>query len=399
MLQKTRYSLLLPLALCLGLGTAALAQEPPFAALQQQAQQGDAAAQFQLGTRFDAGQDVPQNFAMAAKWFRAAAEQGNAAAQNQLGKYLQSGLGGAQNHVEAVKWLQQAAQAGDPQHLVDLATMYENGFGVAQDYGGAAALYRRAAQLGHLDAAVNLGVLYQNGTGVAQDYDAARALYLKPAEAGNARAQNNLGLLYSRGNGVTQDYEQAAIWFSKAAEAGLSTAMTNLGVMYENGFGVAQNDAKAAALYRSGGQQKDPETLLADIGFIPDPRLNVPSYGRATLTQLQTGAEQGDPVAQFLLAYLLISGPDATANISVAAHWFAAAAKAGMPAAMANLGLLYYRGLGVPQDYVSGYMWLTLAAAGNSGQLSELRDALGVKMTVTQINEAQTLASNRWQSK
>ena len=66
---------------------------------------------------------------------------------------------------------------------------------------------------------------------------------------------------------------------------------------------------------------------------------------------------------------------------------------------MANLGLLYYQGLGVPQDYVIGYMWLTLAAIGKPGQLSELRDALAQKMTPGQLNDAQALADARWQNK
>lgn len=114
---------------------------------------------------------------------------------------------------------------------------------------------------------------------------------------------------------------------------------------------------------------------------------------------LQTGARQGDPVAQFLLAYLLATGPDAHANYPTTAHWFEGAAKAGLPLAMANLGLLYYQGLGVPQDFVTGYMWLTLAAAGNPDTLAGLRDALSQKMTPDQINQAQNIAAARWQKK
>lgn len=392
---------ILSLVLALGMAAPVASQQQPVTILLQAAETGNPDAQFQLAERYDAGAGIPQNFATAAHWFQAAAEQGNSKAQNRLGKYLRAGLGLERNDVLAAGWLARAAEDGDPRHLVDLAQMYEQGIGVPQDYARTAALYTQASDKGLASAAVSLGVLYQNGTGVAQDFAKARALYLAPAQAGDARAQNNLGLLYTRGNGVAQDYKLAVEWFSKAARNGLATAMTNLGVMYENGFGVEQSDEKAADLYRRRGQNKaqNLEALLEATGFIPDLRLIPPDYTKAALNVLQTGARQGDPVAQFLLAYLLVTGPDARANYPTAAHWFEGAAKAGLPLAMANLGLLYYQGLGVPQDFVTGYMWLTLAATGSPDTLTSLRDALSQKMTPNQINEAQTLATARWQKK
>ena len=40
------------------------------------AEQGDAAAQYNLGLMYDNGQGVPQDYAEAVKWYRLAAEQG-----------------------------------------------------------------------------------------------------------------------------------------------------------------------------------------------------------------------------------------------------------------------------------------------------------------------------------
>jgi TPR repeat protein len=54
------------------------------------------------------------------------------------------------------------------------------------------------------------------------------------------------------------------------------------------------------------------------------------------------------------------------------------------------LGLMYYSGQGVPQDYVIAHMWLSLAAAG--GNFTAERDFIAAKMTPAQIAEAQKLA-------
>jgi uncharacterized protein len=58
-----------------------------------------------------------------------------------------------------------------------------------------------------------------------------------------------------------------------------------------------------------------------------------------------------------------------------------------------NLGDLYYRGLGVPQDNVMAYMWFDLAAAQGKENAGTNRDVwVARRMTPGQIAEAQKLA-------
>ena len=57
------------------------------------ADQGNAAAQADLGVMYGGGEGVPQNFAEAVKWFRKAADQGDAAAQFNLGIMYRDGKG------------------------------------------------------------------------------------------------------------------------------------------------------------------------------------------------------------------------------------------------------------------------------------------------------------------
>ena len=61
---------------------------------------------------YDEGRGVPQDDAEAVKWYRLAAEQGNAAAQYNLGVMYDKGEGVPQDDAEAVKWYRLAAEQG-----------------------------------------------------------------------------------------------------------------------------------------------------------------------------------------------------------------------------------------------------------------------------------------------
>lgn len=59
--------------------------QPEISQLQAKAEGGDSSAQVRLGKAYLDGNGVPQNDALAFKWFRKAADQGDAAAENELG--------------------------------------------------------------------------------------------------------------------------------------------------------------------------------------------------------------------------------------------------------------------------------------------------------------------------
>ena len=60
-------------------------KEKGIALIRRSAEQGDAAAQSNLGNAYYTGEGVPQDYVQAAYWYRKAAEQGVALAQNNLG--------------------------------------------------------------------------------------------------------------------------------------------------------------------------------------------------------------------------------------------------------------------------------------------------------------------------
>jgi TPR repeat protein len=58
---------------------------------------------------YDGGRGVPQDYSAALSWYRKAAEQGNAAAENNLGPLYAYGRGVPQDYVQAYMWFQLAA--------------------------------------------------------------------------------------------------------------------------------------------------------------------------------------------------------------------------------------------------------------------------------------------------
>lgn len=77
------------------------------------AEQGNAAAQYNLGQMYYKGKGLPQSYPEAVKWFRRAANQGDAAAQFNLGEMCFEGKGVKRDVVQAYMWLNLAAEQGD----------------------------------------------------------------------------------------------------------------------------------------------------------------------------------------------------------------------------------------------------------------------------------------------
>jgi TPR repeat protein len=102
--------------------------------LQPLAQQGNAPAQYYLGTMWGSGRGVPMSEAESVKWYRLAAEQGYADAQEELGFLYFTGYGAPNNYAQAAKWSRLAAEQGNDEAQLYLSILYANGKGVPQDY-------------------------------------------------------------------------------------------------------------------------------------------------------------------------------------------------------------------------------------------------------------------------
>lgn len=125
---------------------AALAEFRPLA------EQGDAAAQVNLGNLYLKGYGVEQDYRAALRWYLKAAEQGNALGQGKLGMMHYYGFGVLEDHTEAAHWFREAAEQGEPGAAALLGALYAAGDGVDLDKVQAYVWYTLAADRGRADA-------------------------------------------------------------------------------------------------------------------------------------------------------------------------------------------------------------------------------------------------------
>ena len=151
---------------------------------------------------------------------RAAAMAGDAAAAYEVATRFAEGRGVAQNNEEAARWLERAARQGLAPAQFRLGGLYEKGIGVKKDLAAARDLYLAAAEKGNGKAMHNLAVLYAEGVNGPPDYRSAALWFRKAADHGIADSQYNLGILYARGIGVEQNYAESYKWFVLAADQG-----------------------------------------------------------------------------------------------------------------------------------------------------------------------------------
>lgn len=189
----------------------------------------NARLQYQYGRSLTKGQNHPEALA----WNRKAADQGYAAAQYNLGVMYSEGMGIPQDHAEAAEWYRKAADQGFVLAQHQLGLMYLDGTGIAQDDAKAAEWYRKAADQGFAFAQSNLGWMYGIGRGVPRDDAEAMRWYRKAADQGLAVAQYNLGLLLEQGVDAPPNALEAARWYELAAAQGHAEAKHRLELQEE----------------------------------------------------------------------------------------------------------------------------------------------------------------------
>ena len=152
--------------------------------LEQLAEDGDAYAQYIIGTAYrDGGLLIPDT-AKAQKLLERAAEQDLDVAQYALGKLYLSDDTDVHDPAKGIYWLKRSADNGN-------------------DF-----------------AAYRLGKEYLSGKNTIKDAETAVSYLRQAANDGNAYAQYLLGKLYLMGEGIPKDKEVAQYWFSVAEQNG-----------------------------------------------------------------------------------------------------------------------------------------------------------------------------------
>jgi TPR repeat protein len=164
------------------------------------AAQGDADAQNFLGTLYETGEGIQQDFTQAAEWYSKSAQQGYAKAQTNLGFLYEKGKGVPQDNTQAIHWIAKAAEQGLAVAQESLGYFFSTGLGVEKDYAQALRWFRLSAEQDVAGAQYNLGIIYENGLGVNRDREQALFWYRKAAGQGLTKANNAIAALSNQGS-------------------------------------------------------------------------------------------------------------------------------------------------------------------------------------------------------
>ena len=319
--------------------------------IQASAQQGDADAQYELGSIYQSGAGVARNAAQAEQWLNKAANQGHAKAQYALAM-LYRGSDSPEALQRSITWQQKAAQSGYAEAQYGLGLLYANGQYVEQDPAQAQRWFQKAASQGHVSA--KLALLSQgvdvpaveaapepvsvaanpavetfapvepaaventpsplaealNTPATPTDNQANTAndkvdltgiepdVVRQSADEGDKQAQLLLGTLYEDGlGGLSKDESQAAYWYEKAAQQGFAKAQYNLGLLYEDGRGV-QQDYKRAAYWYAEAAKADFSEALNNLGVLYIVGNGVPKDSKKAAKLFTQAANQGNADAK-----------------------------------------------------------------------------------------------------
>jgi localization factor PodJL len=175
------------------------------------------------------------------------------------------------------------------------------------------------------------------------------------AASGDAAAEVEIAQRYLEGRTVPRDPQKAAGWMQAAADAGNVFAQYRLGALYEKGVGVARDAGRARELYTK-------------------------------------AAEAGNARAMHNLAVLYAQdGGAGKPDYAMAVEWFRRAATYGVRDSQFNLGVLYGRGLGAPQDLAQSWMWFSVGARQGDADAARKRDEVANRMDGRAMAAAQKL--------
>ena len=260
------------------------------------------------------------------------AVSGHARSQDTLGSLYRQGLGVIQNDEQAVRWFAEAAEQRYPNSMMSLAESYMEGLGTDQDYVKARSL---------LEALLDPDSKFEIRI---EEYSMMRRA--------KARASYLLGVIYSNGFEVEVNMGRSIELFETAAHMGDQDATMYLAITYAEGKKVEKSIDKAKEYFELLDLQSsdalrrslDPSNIVS--GDITEAE-NLREYGEALNAEISQGILEMQ--TQFAKQVLYSEGEDFDADF--AAGLLKLAANGEYAEAQSELGVLYYRGLGVEQDF------------------------------------------------
>lgn len=281
------------------------------------------------------------------------AKGGDVHAQYDLGCRYLEGKDVGKDYKKAVKWLKKASKAQLAEAEYELAECYTNGYGVKRDFYLANKLFLSAAEKGFAPALYVVGArLYWDDNRMAgllniHTFDFVETkkkgfeYMLKAAKQGYELALDEFYLY-----GKTR--VEAPVWFEELAELGYSKFQVWLGDYYLSTENENHDLEKSMYWYGRAAEQGDVDAqlILGHMYSLKDKNMALYWYEKA--------AEAGKSLAIADAAYMNYENGD----YEKAVYWWKKAEN-GEPRYKAPyyLGICYYYGRGIDQDYNKAYSY------------------------------------------
>lgn len=328
------------------------------------AKKGDPYYQYELGKLYQSGEGVPQDYALAVKWFLEASSNGYSDADFELGVHYQEGWGVPQNFATAAEWYRKLAEMGDDTSQNNLGSCYLQGEDGIQDFSKAFKWFKKSADQGNSRAKANLAVLYQTGSGVQKDEKEAFLLAMESAADGDGRGMGIVSYFYYHGIGTEKDAEKSKEWAEKAIERGYEPAKGFLNEIKkieddEKVDDADDDDIEVLAEKGNAGAQ----LRMGDMCFEGH---NRSKDDKEALKWWEKAAKGGDVLAIEKVAFAYRLGEIVEQNDSEALRWFLLGAEAGDHRQQLAVATIYLFGSGGPKCPEEGFKWCKKSAeSGN----------------------------------
>ena len=120
--------------------------------------------------------------------------------------------------------------------------------------------------------------------------------------------------------------------------------------------------------------------------------LQANDWKNAPISEVQKAAEQGLAEAQLDLGVMYFKGSGVAQDYKQAVFWTHKAAEQGNANAQRILGTMYDIGVGVVQDNKLAYVWSSVSAANGDVEAATNRDLFAKRLSPAVLAEAQALA-------
>ena len=110
------------------------------------------------------------------------------------------------------------------------------------------------------------------------------------------------------------------------------------------------------------------------------------------LSEWKPLAEQGHSPSQYNLGFMYYKGEGVPQDYETAVKWYTRAAEQEHIDAQFRLGVMYANGQGVPEDFIYAHMWLSISALNGNANGRKSREIIEKRMIAAQIGIAEELA-------